>query len=142
MNVVAPALIGLAYAAAMSLIRDPDRRRQLNAVMVAGAGAAYLSSGALGPWEIVFTAVTTYCAYRGLRSWTWIGIAWLLHTCWDIVHALRGTNILPFAPHSSAGCAICDPVIALWCFSGGPSIPQLLRRGPRRPWLRARPETG
>lgn len=38
---------------------------------------------------------------------------------------VRGANILPFAPHSSTGCAICDPLIAIWCFAGGPSVPAL-----------------
>ncbi|WP_280373189.1 DUF6010 family protein [Nocardia abscessus] len=37
-------LIGLLYALAMSLIPEPQRRR-FNAIMVAGAGAAYLSGG-------------------------------------------------------------------------------------------------
>ena len=128
MSVVVPLLIGLAYASAMSLIRHPDRRREVNAVVVAGAGAAYLSGGALGPWEIAFTAAVTVCAYLGLRSWTWIGVAWLLHTAWDVVHAVRGADILPFAPHSSAGCAICDPVIAVWCLAGGPDLLRPLRR--------------
>lgn len=39
-----------------------------------------------------------------------------------------GQPILPFAPISSFGCAICDPVIALWCFAGGPSIRDLRHR--------------
>ncbi len=36
--------------------------------------------------------------------------------------------IVPFAPDSSLGCAICDPVIALWLFAGAPSVYGLLRR--------------
>jgi hypothetical protein len=131
MTVVAPVLVGVAYAALMSLIRDPDRRREVNAVMVAGAGAAYLSGGAFGAWELALTAAVTYCAYRGLRSWSWIGVAWLLHTCIDVAHAARGADILPFAPHSSLGCAICDPVIALWCLAGGPTVGELAARLPR-----------
>lgn len=95
--------------------------------MVAGAGAAYLSGGGFGPWELAFTAVMTYCAYRGLESWTFIGIGWLLHTVWDLSHHLHGNPIIPFADHSSLGCAICDPVIAVWCLSGGPSVTDLLR---------------
>lgn len=67
----------------------------------------------------------TYCAYRGLESWTYIGIAWLLHTTLDVIHHLKGAPILPFAHTSSLGCAICDPVIAIWCFGGGRSIQQL-----------------
>jgi hypothetical protein len=126
MLVVAPILIGLAFAAVMSLLREPHRRN-LNALMVAGAGAAYLSGGGVGAWELAFTAAMTYCAYRGLSDYRWIGAGWLMHTCWDIVHAIRGVPILPFAPHSSAGCAICDPVIALWCLSGGRPLKETLR---------------
>ncbi|WP_236790607.1 DUF6010 family protein [Amycolatopsis sp. GM8] len=129
MTIVAPILIGVLYVFLNSFIREPHRRR-FNAIMVAGAGAAYLSGGGLGPWEIVFTALVTYCAFRGLESWTFIGIAWLLHTTWDVVHYLRGEPILPFAHGSSLGCAICDPVIAIWCFSGGRplTVSGLLRR--------------
>nr|WP_308299047.1 DUF6010 family protein [Streptomyces sp. GESEQ-35] len=90
--------------------RDHEDRRRLNAVMVGGTGAAYLSGGGLGGWEFAFTAVATYVAYRGLDSWTFIGIGRLLHTVWDVV-----------------GCAICDPVIALWCPGGGRTPRELVR---------------
>jgi hypothetical protein len=126
MRVIAPILIGVAYVLLNSLIREPQRRR-FNAIMVAGAGAAYLSGGGFGPWEFAFTAVATYCAYRGLESWTFIGIAWLLHTAWDVAHHVSGNPIIPFAEHSSLGCAICDPVIAAWCLVGGPSAGDALR---------------
>ncbi|MGX7828820.1 DUF6010 family protein [Actinokineospora sp. 24-640] len=126
MTIVVPLLIGLGYVLVMSLVPEPARRR-LNAVMVAGAGAAYLSGG-LGPIELAFTATMTYLAYRGLESWQFIGLAWLLHTAWDVVHHLKGAPILPFAEHSSLGCAICDPVIAIWCLAGGPSVTEWARR--------------
>ncbi|GAA3132192.1 DUF6010 family protein [Streptomyces rectiviolaceus] len=128
MTYVAPILIGVLYALVMSLIREPDRRRRFNAIMVAGAGAAYLSGGGFGGWEFLFAAAVTYCAYRGLESWTFIGIAWLLHTGWDLLHHYKGNPIIPFAHDSSLGCAICDPVIALWCLRGGPSLISLVRR--------------
>lgn len=126
MTVVAPLLIGVLYVTLNSLLREPHRRR-LAAVMVAGAGAAYLSGGGFGAWEFAFTAALTYCAYRGLESWRFIGFAWLLHTAWDVAHHLQGSPIIPFAEHSSLGCAICDPVIALWCLAGGPSVTEPLR---------------
>ncbi|MFI7033037.1 DUF6010 family protein [Microbispora rosea] len=132
MSVVLPILIGLAYAVLMSLIPEPHRRR-FNAIMVGGAGAAYLSGGGLGGWEFPFTALVAYCAFRGLESWTFIGIAWLLHTGWDILHHLKGSPIIPFAHDSSFGCAVCDPVIALWCFWGGPSLISLVRIRVTRP---------
>jgi hypothetical protein len=123
-ELVAPILVALVFIALASLVREPHRH-EFNAIMVAGAGAAYLGAG-LGPWEFAYTTVATYIAYRGLHSYTFIGIAWLLHTGWDIVHHLYGNPIVPFVANSSLGCAICDPVIAVWCFIGAPS---LVRRG-------------
>ncbi|CAM5469315.1 Integral membrane protein OS=Streptomyces griseomycini OX=66895 GN=FHS37_001054 PE=4 SV=1 [Streptomyces griseomycini] len=114
----------------MPLVREPHRRR-LNAVMLAGAGAAHLSGGGLGGWEFAFTALVTCVAFRGLEPWTFIGVAWLPHTAWDVVHHPEGDPIVPFLHTSSPGCAICGPVIALWCLRGGPSLLGLLRgRGP------------
>ncbi|MET8181153.1 DUF6010 family protein [Streptomyces sp. NPDC005336] len=127
MQYLTPVGIGILYALLMSLIREPHRRR-FNAIMVAGAGAAYLSGGGLGGWEFAFTALATYVAYRGLDSWTFIGIGWLLHTAWDVVHHLKGSPLIAFSHDSSLGCAICDPVIALWCLRGGPSLRGLFRR--------------
>ncbi|MFF5404996.1 DUF6010 family protein [Streptomyces misionensis] len=124
---VSPIVVGIAYCLLMSLIKEPHRRR-FNAIMLAGAGAAYLSGGGFGPWEVPFTALMAYVAYRGLESWAFIGIGWLLHTAWDVAHWLKGQPILHFAHDSSMGCAICDPVIALWCLRGGPSLTALVRR--------------
>jgi hypothetical protein len=138
MSYVAPIVIGILYALLNSLISEPHRRR-FNAVMVAAAGAAYLSGGGFGGWELPFAAVITYCAYRGLESWRWIGVAWLLHSGWDLLHYLKGHPILPFAHNSSLGCAICDPVIAVWAIRGGPG---LRGDGFPHPWSRrTQPET-
>ncbi|MFJ7999569.1 DUF6010 family protein [Streptomyces sp. NPDC096310] len=115
---VIPIGIGILYALLMSLIREPHRRR-FNAAMVAGAGAAY----------------------RGLDSWTFIGVGWLLRTAWDIVHHLKGSPLIPFFHDSSLGCAICDPVIALWCFAGSLSLIGLARgRRPAKAAARQGPE--
>jgi len=97
------------------------------AVMIGGAGAAYLSAFGMGYWEFGFTATVTYCAYRGLTSYGFIGVGWLLHTGWDILHHVAGSPLLPFSATSSLGCAVCDPVIALWCFVGAPSLSEFLR---------------
>ncbi len=131
MVILGPVLIGLLYAAVNSFV--PERhRRSFNALMVAGAGAAYLGGGAFGPLELAFTALVTVVAFRGLSSWRWVGVGWLLHTVWDVAHHVRGAPLLPFAHDSSFGCAICDPVIALWCFAGGPSVADVARRLQRR----------
>jgi len=72
-DLVAPVVVALVFIALVSLIREPYRR-EFNAIMVAGAGAAYLGAG-LGPWEFAYTTVATYLAFRGLRSYIFIGIA-------------------------------------------------------------------
>ena len=133
MSVLGPILVGLFYISLCSLFQEPSRQK-FNAIMVAGAGAAYLNGG-FGPWEFAFTTVMTYFAYKGLQSYRFIGIAWLLHTCWDFAHYLYGNPIVPFVTTSSFGCAICDPVIALWCFAGAPSVLDVLRKkiAPRHP---------
>jgi Family of unknown function (DUF6010) len=132
MDTIGPVIVAVVYISLCSLFEEPNRR-SFNAIFIAGAGAAYLNGG-FGVWEFVFLAVVTYCAYRGLRSYGFIGIGWLLHTGWDVLHHLYGNPIVPFVPDSSFGCAICDPVIALWCFAGASSVYDLFRgkgRGPQ-----------
>ncbi len=120
LTAAAAAGVALLYMVLSSLVREPFRQ-QLSAVIVAGAGAAYLSSG-LGPWEFVFCTVMTYVAFRGLSNYHYIGIAWLLHTGWDIVHHLYAEPIVPFSPSSSAGCAVCDALLAGWFLLKAPSV--------------------
>jgi len=64
-------------------------------------------------------------------------VGWLLHTARDVLQHRYGNPILPFAHSSWLGCAICDPVLTLWCFGGGPSAPTMLRR-----WIPRFPQTG
>lgn len=118
---IAPILIAGIFILLVSSLREPARQN-LMAILIAGAGAAYLSAFGMGYWEFAFTTAVTYCAFGGLRSYSFIGLGWLLHTAWDIVHHLSGKPLLPFSATSSLGCAICDPVIALWCFTGARSL--------------------
>ncbi len=87
---VAPVLIGVLYA----FLDVPAPRAHEAAVQRhhGRRGRSRLSQ----QWqfrrleELVFTAAVTYfCAYRGLDSYVWIGVAWLLHTAWDALHYLR-----------------------------------------------------
>jgi hypothetical protein len=86
----------------------------------------YLSGG-FGPWELLYPAITLPVVYRGLQSYRFIGLAWLLHSCWDIVHHLWGNPIWPFMPTSSFGCMIFDALIAVWFVAGAPSMLTLAR---------------
>lgn len=119
---VGPLLGGLVFIAVMSLVREPARR-SFNALFVAGASAAYLSGGGFGVWELPYVVIAgCVVSYLGLRHHFWIGVAWLMHTGWDIAHYLYGNPIWPFLPTSSHGCAITDAVIAIWFFAGAPSV--------------------
>jgi hypothetical protein len=103
-DLLAPILIALIFISLCSLLKEPNRR-DFMAIMIAGAGAAYLNGG-LGKWEFVFTIVVTWFAYKGLHSYGFIGAGWILHTGWDVMHHLYGNPIVPSAPTSSLGCAI------------------------------------
>jgi len=105
----------------MSLVSEPARRT-INAMIVAGASGAYLSGGGFGIWEVVFPLAAVPMAYRGLHSYPFIGLAWLMHSAWDIVHHLGGNPIWPFMPTSSFGCMIFDALIAMWFLAGAPSV--------------------
>jgi hypothetical protein len=124
---IIPVAIAMVFILLASLITAPARKKFM-AVMLAGAGSAYLSGGGFGLWEMAFCAVLAVCAYNGLRSYQFIGIGWMLHTGWDILHHLYGNPVLPFDLTSSLGCAICDPVLAIWCFAGAPSLWEVFRK--------------
>jgi Family of unknown function (DUF6010) len=108
-------------AIGLGSLLDDKRRRSASAVVVAGAGAAYLNGG-FGVWEFPFCGGITYLAHRGLGDYRSVGLAWVLHTAWDVLHHVFGNPIVPFAPLSSAGCAVCDLVLAGWYFAGAPSV--------------------
>jgi uncharacterized protein DUF6010 len=128
MDFVGPVIGAVVFVVIMSLVNDPARRG-INAMIVAGASGAYLSGGGFGIWELVFPMVAMPVAYRGLRSYSFIGVAWLLHSCWDIVHHLWGNPIWPFMPTSSFGCLIFDALIAIWFLAGAPSLVHRTRAG-------------
>ena len=121
MDFVGPAIGALAFVVSMSLVSEPARRT-INAMIVAGASGAYLSGGGFGIWEVVFPVVAMPIAYRGLRSYSFIGLVWLMHSAWDLVHHLWGNPIWPFMPTSSFGCLIFDSLIAVWFLAGAPSL--------------------
>lgn len=122
-------LIAFVVIGLISLLAEPARQK-FSAVFLAGAGAAYLSGG-FGLWEFAFCAAMTALAYAGLSNYRAIAVGWLAHTVWDYFHHLYGNPIIPFAPISSFGCAICDPVIAAWYAIGAPSAWTILARRPR-----------
>jgi len=120
MDYVGPVVGAVAFVMVMSLVKEPARRN-FNALLAAGAGGVYLSGG-FGPWELLYPALTVAVVYRALRSYRFIGVAWLMHSAWDLAHHLWGNPIWPFMSTSSFGCMIFDAMIAAWFFAGAPSI--------------------
>lgn len=121
-NFAVPALAALIFIAVMSQIREPVRQR-FNAILLAGAGAAYLNGG-FGPWELAYVILSTPVAYRGLSSYRFIAVGWYMHACWDVAHHLYATPIWPWSPTSSVGCAVFDSIIALWFLRGATLSPR------------------
>ncbi len=118
---VGPAAAAAVFVVLMSLVKEPARR-EYNAVLVAGASGVYMSGG-LGAWELGYVVVAGgVVAYLALRSHRFIGVGWLMHAAWDLVHHLRGNALWPFMPTSSFGCMIFDAVIAVWFLAGAPSV--------------------
>ena len=120
MDFIGPTVGGVIFVLLMSLVQEPARR-SFNAIFVAGASGVYLSGG-LGSWELLYPAISAPVAYLGLRSHRYIGVAWLMHSCWDLVHHFWGNPIWPFLPTSSFGCTIFDTLIAVWFLAGAPSM--------------------
>lgn len=113
----------------MSAIREPVRHR-INVLLVAGASGVYISGGGLGPIELLFPAIALPVVYLGLGlgSYRFVGIAWLLHASWDVLHHLYAHPIWPFMPTSSFGCIVFDSAIAIWFIAGAPTIWRLAAR--------------
>jgi Family of unknown function (DUF6010) len=128
-----PAIAAVVFVVIMSLVKEPARLK-VNAVLVTGAVGVYLSGG-LGPWELLYPAIAVPVVYRALGSHRFIGVGWLMHAGWDLVHHLYGNAIWPFMPTSSFGCMIFDAAIAIWFLAGAPTVLPLVTRG----WLPAEP---
>ena len=118
-EVITPFVVAAVAVLLVGLLKEPARRN-LSAILLGGAGAAYLGGG-LGLWEVAFCVVMTVVAYLGLSDYRWIGLGWLMHSGADIAHHLWGNPILPALPLSSFGCALCDVGLAAWYFAGAPS---------------------
>jgi uncharacterized protein DUF6010 len=88
-----------------------------------------------GDQELLYPApaLTLPVVYLALGSYRFIGIAWIMHSAWDVVHHFWGNPIWPFMRTSSFGCMIFDMVIGIWCLAGAPSLLTLDVMDLRRP---------
>lgn len=120
MFVLQNVLFAIAFVLVVGAIKEPIRQKAM-AIMLAMAGGmfAYPPYAELGFLWGVGIAV---CGYFGLRSYKFIGIGWILHGVWDTFRYSQDAGLVGMGPHSSLGCAVFDPMIALWFFLGAPSV--------------------
>jgi hypothetical protein len=126
LNAIAAVAIAFAYIIISSIPKEPNRQK-ISAVIIAGAGAVYWSGG-LGIVEYIFATAMLFMAFKGLTNYTYIGFGWLMHTTWDTLHHIYANPIVPFSASSSAGCAVCDSVLAIWFFYKAPSVFDLVKK--------------
>lgn len=120
LDYVGPSVGAAVFVLGMSFVPEPTRR-SLNTILVAGTCGVYLSGG-FGLWELLYPALVTPIIFLGLRSYRYIGVAWLMHAAWDLPHHLWGNPIWPFMPASSFGCFVFDTLIAVWFLAGAPEL--------------------
>lgn len=117
---VGPVIGAVVFIVIMSRVHEPARHNY-NAILLAGAGGAYMNGG-FGSWELAYAALATgVIGYLALRSYYFLGLGWLMHACWDLLHHLYGQPLWPFMPTSSFGCMMFDTLIAIWFMAGAPS---------------------
>jgi hypothetical protein len=118
-----PVFAAIVFIVIMSQVKEPARHNY-NAIFLAGASGVYMNGG-LGLWELLYVAIAGgVVAYLALRSYYALGLGWLMHACWDLVHHLYGTPIWAFMPSSSFGCLLFDTLIAIWFMAGAPAFPR------------------
>ena len=122
---VIPVVVAIVYVLINSKLSETMRMR-VGAISAAGFPALYLNGG-FGAWEFVYALVALVPAYYAQQSFKAIGVAWLMHGAWDLPHHLFGNTIWLSDPSSSLGCAIMDPLVAVWYFAGAPSIFERLK---------------
>lgn len=125
-NFVPPTIAAVVFILIMSALKEPIRQN-FNAVGAAGFATLY-ANGGFGMWEAVYMTIAVFPAYFGLKSYRWIGVAWLMHSGWDLAHHLYGNTLFHWAPSSSFGCFVMDALVAIWFFAGAPSVYDLVRR--------------
>jgi hypothetical protein len=108
------------FVVLVSQIPEPYRQWSM-ALLMGVAAVVYLGHG-LGRVEWLFAAAIGVCALAGVASYAAIGVGWLVHTVSDAWHHRIDRPMTPRIPMSSFGCAVFDPLIAIWFFLGAPTV--------------------
>ncbi|MBD2463025.1 hypothetical protein H6G89_18455 [Oscillatoria sp. FACHB-1407] len=122
--IVKAVLVALISIVSASCMKEPGRQK-LMAIVLGLAAGVYLDGGFVF-WEFPFAIAVVVCAYKGLHWYPAIGIGWLLHTGWDILHHAAHKPLIGFLPTSSLECAITDAILAAWLFASAPDVREWL----------------
>ncbi|MGL4632028.1 MAG: DUF6010 family protein [Leadbetterella sp.] len=118
-DVLSSILGGIIFIALISFIKEPYRQK-IMVVMLGIAGGVYVNNG-LGLGMPIAISLGLF-AFKGLNSYRFIALGWLVHTVADIFHHSKGYPMIHNDALSSFGCAIFDVIIAIWFFVNAPSI--------------------
>ena len=100
LNAFVAAGIAVIYMLIFSRVKEPDRQK-INALIIAGAGAAYLRGG-FGAAEFAFCGMMTVIAFKGTTNYRFIALGWLLH----VILGCVASSVRQF--HSSLrSCIFC-----------------------------------
>lgn len=102
-------------------------RARVSSAVAAFAGGVYLT-GPLGLAEVPLALCVLVFAILGQADIRALGVAWCLHAAVDVAHDLLAPPVLPAFPTFSVGCAVIDPLLAVWYFAGAPSLLDRWRR--------------
>ncbi|MCC3406986.1 MAG: hypothetical protein JGK17_15605 [Microcoleus sp. PH2017_10_PVI_O_A] len=119
-DIVSGFIIAAIWICGFSVISEP-RRRQVNCILVGLAASTY-GNHSFGLTEAAGTIILLTLGILGLGNYRWLGVAWLVHSGLDIAHHIANDPMFQYFPASSVGCAVTDPILALWFFAGAPDI--------------------
>ena len=119
-GILAGLIIPAIWICSFSVVAEPQRR-QVNCILVGLAASTY-GNHSFGSIEAAGTVTVLTLGILGLRDYRWLGAAWLVHAGLDIAHHLVSDPMFRYFPASSLGCAVTDPILALWFFVGAPDI--------------------
>ncbi len=119
-GILAGFIIPIIWIWSFSAVSEP-RRQQVNCILVGLAASTY-GNHSFGPIEAAGTMTVLTFGILGLSNYRWLGAAWLTHAGLDIAHHLVSDPMFRYFPASSLGCAVTDPILALWFFADAPDI--------------------
>ncbi len=112
-------VVGVASIVGIGFV-DYQLRLNFASLMLAFCGGCYVN-GPFGKIETVAGSLFFLCAFIGLYNPLWIGFGWLLHGISDTFHHYADYPLVHWVWFSSLGCAIIDPMLAIYFFMGAPT---------------------